>query len=48
MRYLVLVDDVLRALDKLAREKDEVGLSRKRLMLEVVSLILNREGEAYL
>jgi len=41
MRYLVLVDDVLRALDKLT---DEVGLSRKRLMFEVVSLILSRGG----
>ena len=39
MRYLALVDDVLRALDELTREKDEVGLSRNRLMLEVVSLI---------
>ena len=44
MRYLVLVDDVLRALDRLTREKDEVGLSRKRLILEVVSLILNRKS----
>ena len=44
MRHLVLVDDVFRAFDKLTREKDEVGFSRKRLMLEVVSLILNRRG----
>jgi len=44
MGYLVLVDDVLRALDKLTREKEEVGLSRKRLMLEVVSLILSRRS----
>ena len=44
MRYLVLVDDVLKALDRLTREKDEVGLSRKRLILEVVSLILNRKS----
>ena len=44
MRYLVLVDDVLGALDRLTREKDEVGLSRKRLILEVVSLILNRKS----
>jgi len=43
MRYLVLVDDVLTAFDKLALEKDEVGFSRKRLT-EVVSLILNRRG----
>ena len=41
MRYLILVDDVLRALDKLT---DEVGLSRKRLMFEVVSLTLSRRG----
>ena len=39
MRYLILVDDVLRALDKLT---DGVGLSGKRLMLEIISLILNR------
>jgi len=43
MRYLALVDDVLIALDKLAREKDEVGFSRARLT-EVVSLILSRRG----
>jgi len=43
MRYLVLVDDVLTTLDKLAREKDEVGFSRKRLT-EVVSIIINRRG----
>ena len=43
IRYLVFVDDVLTALDKLALEKDEVGFSRKRLT-EVVSLILNRRG----
>ena len=43
MRYLALVDDVFEALDKLSRETDEVGLSRKRLT-EVVSLILNRKG----
>ena len=43
MRYLVLVDDVLTAFDKLGREKDEVGFSRKCLT-EVVSLILNRRG----
>jgi len=45
MRYLVLVDDVLRALGKLAREKEEVGLSRNRLILEVVSLILHRKSD---
>jgi hypothetical protein len=44
MRYLVLVDDVLRALDKHTREKDEVSVSRKRLILEVVSPILHRTG----
>ena len=44
MRYLILVDDVLRALDKLTRDKDEVGLSRKRLIIEVVSLSLNRKS----
>ena len=43
MRYLALVDDVLVTLDKLAREKGEVGLSKKRLT-EVFSLILNRRG----
>ena len=43
MRYLTLVDDVFRALDKLAREKEEVSLSREHLV-EVVSLILNRRG----
>ena len=43
MRYLVLVDDVLRALDKVARKEHEVGLSRKCLA-EVVSLILNRRS----
>ena len=43
MRYLALVDDVLRALDKVARREYEVGLSSKCLM-EVVSLILNRRG----
>jgi hypothetical protein len=44
MRYLVLVDDVLGALCKLTREKNEVGLSRKRLILEVISLIFHRRG----
>jgi len=48
MRYLVLVDDVMRVLDGLAREKDEVGLSRKCLTLEIISLILNRRGGIYL
>ena len=43
MRYLVLVDDVLRVLDELTYERDEVGLSRKCLMLGVVSLIFNRK-----
>ena len=40
MRYLVLVDDVLRALNRLTRET-EVGISRNRLILEVASLIRN-------
>jgi len=44
MRYLILVDDVLRAVDKLTREKDGVGLSRKGLMLEIISPVLNRRG----
>ena len=43
MRYLVLVDGVLTALDKLAREKDVVSFSRTSLT-EVVSLIINRTG----
>ena len=43
MRYLVLVDDVLKALDKVARREYEVGISSKCLM-EAVSLILNRRG----
>jgi hypothetical protein len=43
MRYLVLVDDVFRALDRFAGEKDEVGLSGKRLT-QVVSLIFDRRG----
>jgi len=51
MRYLVLVDDVLTALDRLTRGRDEVGLSRNRLT-EVSSLIINRRGslpwESYL
>ena len=41
MRYLVLVDNVFEASERLSLETDEVGLSRKRLT-EVVSLILNR------
>ena len=41
MRYLVLVDDVVQALDKLARGKEEVSLSREHLV-DIVSLILNR------
>ena len=45
MRYLVLVDDVFGALDKLTRKKDWVGLSRKRLAPEVFSQILNRSGQ---
>ena len=41
MRYLVLVDNVFEATERLSRETDEVGLSGKCLV-EVVSLILNR------
>jgi len=41
MRYLVLVDDVLRALNRLT-SGCEVGLPRKLLILEVVYLIPNR------
>ena len=43
IRYLVLVDDILSALDEVARREHEVGLSRKCLT-GVVSLILNRRG----
>ena len=43
VRHLVLVDDVLRALDKVARKEHEVCLSSKCLT-EVVSTILNRRG----
>ena len=43
MRYLTLVDDVFRALDKLAWEKEEVSLSREHLS-DIVSLIFNRRG----
>ena len=41
IRYLVLVDDVLKALDKVARKEHEVRFLRKCLA-EVVSIILNR------
>lgn len=34
MRYLVLVDDVLRAVDKLIREKDKVGVFRENIRSE--------------
>ena len=37
MRYLVLVDDVLRALDKLAREREEVRVSVEFQIPEVIS-----------
>ena len=43
IRYLAFVDDVLGALDKFAREEDEVGVSRNFLVLDVVSSILNRK-----
>jgi hypothetical protein len=42
MRYLVLVDDVLRALDEHTREEDKVSLPRQCLILEDVSPILRR------
>ena len=44
MRYLVLVDDVFRALDKVAHERDEVGPLIRRLAFDVVSSLLNRRG----
>jgi len=44
MRYLALVDDVLRALDRPALEKANVSLLRK-CPTDVVSLILNRRGD---
>jgi hypothetical protein len=42
--YLALVDDVFRALNVFTRERGEVGFSRRRLILEAVSPILNRRG----
>jgi len=42
MGYLTLVDDVVKTLNGLVHGKAKVGLSRNRLMLEVVSLILNK------
>ena len=42
LRYLALVDDVFRTLEKLTRGRDVVGLPRKRL--KVVSLVLVRRG----
>ena len=44
LRYLALVDDVFRTLDKLTRGRDVVGLLRNCLMSEVVSRILIRRG----
>jgi len=44
LRYLALVDDVFGTLDKLTRGRDVVGLLRKCLMSEVVSLVLIRRG----
>jgi len=41
--YLVLVDDILRALDRVARKEYEVGHSSK-CPTEVVSIILNRRS----
>ena len=45
MRYLILVDDVLSALDRLAHEREEVGLSRNRPIFEVFSLIRDRQSD---
>lgn len=42
MWYLVLVNDVLRALTKYMWDKGKVGLSRKYPVMEVISLIPNR------
>ena len=45
IQHRVLIDDVLRALDRFTRgtdEKGEVSLSRNRLILEVVTLTLDR------
>ena len=47
MRYLILVDDVLSALDRLAHEREEVGLSRNPLIFEVFSLIRDRQADQY-
>jgi len=44
LRYLALVDDVFGTLDKLTRGRDVVGLLRKCLMSEVVSLVFIRRG----
>lgn len=45
IRYFVLVDDVLKALDELAHERDlKVGRSRKCVIPDVVSLVLDRRG----
>ena len=42
IRHRLLVYDLLRALDKFTHEGGKVGLSRNRLILEIVSLTLNR------
>ena len=44
IRYLAFVDDVLGALDRAARKENEVGLQKKRPILEVVSPTLDRSG----
>ena len=44
IRYLVLAEDVWRALERGGREEYGVGLSIKRLVLGVISPILNRRG----
>ena len=44
MRYLLLVDDVFRTLDRITRKKDEVCPLREGPMFECSSLIPNRKG----
>ena len=47
MTYLLLVDDVLKALDRLTRKR-EVGLSGNHPILEVISLVLDRKDHHYI
>ena len=42
-RFLVFVEDVSRMFEELSREKDEVSVSRKRQVTQVVSVILSRK-----